>query len=66
MNWAMNWKGANLPPNLGKRLAAIALVVSSVGLVFWSVTFRLELAEQAQSQMHSPFSLTRDTAECLR
>lgn len=60
MNWAMNWKGGSLPHNLGKRLTAILLVGSCVGLVFWSVTIRLALVTQAQSQMHSPFSLTRE------
>ena len=60
MTWAMNWKGGNLPPNFGKRLTAIVIVGSCVGLVFWSVTIRLAVVTQAQSQMHSPFSLTRE------
>lgn len=60
MNWAMNMKWGHLAPNFGRRLTAIVLIAGCVGMVFWSVTFRLELAEQAQSQMHSPFSLTRE------
>ncbi len=60
MNWAMNWKGGQLSHNLGKRLTAIVLVGSCVGLVLWSVTIRLAVVTQAQSQMHAPYSLTRE------
>lgn len=56
----MNWKGGPLPPNLGKRLTAIVLVGSCVGLVFWSLTIRLAVVTQAQSHMHSSFNLTRE------
>ena len=56
----MNWKLSNVPPNLGMRLLAILLVGGCLGLMFWSVTIRLDLVTQAQSTMHSPFSLTRE------
>ena len=60
MNWAPNWKPGNLPGNFGKRLPAVLLVGACVGLVLWSVMIRLSLVTEAQSHMHSSFSLTRE------
>ena len=56
----LSWNKDNLPANLGKRVAAILLIGSCLGLALWSVTIRLSLVTQAQSTMHSPFSVMRE------
>jgi len=60
MNWAPNWKPGHLPQNFGKRLPSVLLVGTCIGLVLWSVMIRLTLVTEAQSHMHSSFSLARE------
>lgn len=55
-------KGASFPPELVKRVSAGVLIVGCVLLVGWSIFFRLSLITEAQSKMHTPFSLDRQVA----
>ena len=55
-------KLSSLPPEMVKRVSASALVGGCLLLVFWSLTFRLSLVTEAQSHMHTPFSLARQVA----
>ncbi len=55
-------KSTSLPPDLVKRISAGVLIVGCLLLVGWSFTFRLSLITEAQSQMHTPFSLGRQVA----
>lgn len=51
-----------MPPEMVKRISASVLVGGCLLLVFWSLTFRLSLVTEAQSHMHTPFSLGRQVA----
>lgn len=55
-------KGASLPPEMVKRISSGVLIVACVLLVGWSFMFRLSLITEAQSKMHTPFSLGRQVA----
>jgi len=55
-------KGISCSPEMVKRISAGALVVGCLLLVGWSVMFRLSLVTEAQSQIHTPFSLSRQVA----
>jgi len=54
-----SFKGLSLAPEMLKRISAGALIVGSLLLVVWSVMFRLSLVTEAQSKIHTPFSLSR-------
>lgn len=58
MNWPGNLKVSSLPDEMGKRIGAGVLVFGCLALVAWSFTFRLSLFTEAQSRMHTPFSLS--------
>ena len=55
-------KSTSCSPDMVKRISAGVLIVGCLLLVGWSFTFRLSLVTEAQSQMHSPFSLGRQVA----
>jgi hypothetical protein len=57
-----SFTGTSLPPEMVKRMSAGGLVVGCLLLVVWSIMFRLSLVTEAQSQMHTPFSLSRQVA----
>lgn len=59
MNGLGTIKGKSLPPELTKRIGAGVLIGGCLLLVVWSLTFRLSLVTEAQSHMHTPFSLGR-------
>ena len=59
MNRSLYLKGASLSPEILKRVTAGVLIVGCLLLVIWSITFRLSLITEAQSQIHTPFSLSR-------
>ena len=52
----------SLSPEMVKRLCSGVLIVGCLSLVVWSITFRLSLVTEAQSQIHTPFSLSRQVA----
>lgn len=55
-------KSTSCSPDMVKRISAGMLIVGCVLLVGWSFTFRLSLVTEAQSKMHTPFSLGRQVA----
>ncbi len=54
--------GRSLSPEMVQRISAGVLVGGCLLLVFWSLTFRLSLVTEAQSHMHTPFSLGHQIA----
>ncbi len=61
-NFTNSLKLSSLPSEMVRRIGAGVLVGGCLLLVFWSLTFRLSLVTEAQSHMHTPFSLGRQVA----
>lgn len=57
--FAGSFKSGSVSPEMLKRISATVLIASCLMLVVWSLTFRLSLITEAQSQIHTPFSLSR-------